>query len=89
MWLANCRALKHKLCRPPGAGQAATQLCACHRAVRTFLFFNLQKGDPTVFGNLPTNDEVTRAVKEVLDSGQYNGYAPSVGKLTKLTLDKG
>lgn len=52
--------------------------------MRTSLFFNLQKGDPTVFGNLPTNDEVTRAVKEVLDSGQYNGYAPSVGKLTKL-----
>ncbi|XP_066050649.1 tyrosine aminotransferase isoform X2 [Chamaea fasciata] len=40
---------------------------------------SLSLGDPTVFGNLPTNDEVTRAVKEVLDSGQYNGYAPSVG----------
>ncbi|XP_076204955.1 tyrosine aminotransferase isoform X2 [Aptenodytes patagonicus] len=40
---------------------------------------SLSLGDPTVFGNLPTNDEVTRAVKEVLDSGRYNGYAPSVG----------
>ncbi|GAB0195342.1 tyrosine aminotransferase [Grus japonensis] len=40
---------------------------------------SLSLGDPTVFGNLPTNDEVTRAVKEVLDSGHYNGYAPSVG----------
>ncbi|NXC25277.1 ATTY aminotransferase, partial [Campylorhamphus procurvoides] len=40
---------------------------------------SLSLGDPTVFGNLPTNDEVTRAVKEVLDSGQCNGYAPSVG----------
>ncbi|PKU35302.1 tyrosine aminotransferase [Limosa lapponica baueri] len=40
---------------------------------------SLSLGDPTVFGNLPTNDEVTLAVKEVLDSGRYNGYAPSVG----------
>ncbi|NXA54262.1 ATTY aminotransferase, partial [Nothocercus julius] len=40
---------------------------------------SLSLGDPTVFGNLPTNDEVTQAVKEVLDSGRYNGYAPSVG----------
>uniref|UniRef100_A0A8C6Z1X6 Tyrosine aminotransferase n=1 Tax=Nothoprocta perdicaria TaxID=30464 RepID=A0A8C6Z1X6_NOTPE len=48
---------------------------------KTLLFFNFPKGDPTVFGNLPTNDEVTQAMKEVLDSGRYNGYAPSVGKL--------
>ncbi|XP_009685270.1 tyrosine aminotransferase isoform X1 [Struthio camelus] len=40
---------------------------------------SLSLGDPTVFGNLPTNDEVTQAVKEILDSGRYNGYAPSVG----------
>ncbi|XP_057277935.1 tyrosine aminotransferase isoform X2 [Pezoporus wallicus] len=40
---------------------------------------SLSLGDPTVFGNLPTNNEVTRAVKEVLDSGRCNGYAPSVG----------
>ncbi|KAM8985610.1 tyrosine aminotransferase [Guaruba guarouba] len=40
---------------------------------------SLSLGDPTVFGNLPTNSEVTRAVKEVLDSGRCNGYAPSVG----------
>ncbi|XP_021264684.1 tyrosine aminotransferase isoform X3 [Numida meleagris] len=40
---------------------------------------SLSLGDPTVFGNLPTNDEVTRAMKEALDSGRYNGYAPSVG----------
>ncbi|XP_042741778.1 tyrosine aminotransferase isoform X3 [Lagopus leucura] len=40
---------------------------------------SLSLGDPTVFGNLPTNDEVTRAMKEALDSGHYNGYAPSVG----------
>ncbi|ETE68168.1 Tyrosine aminotransferase [Ophiophagus hannah] len=40
---------------------------------------SLSIGDPTVFGNLPTDDEVTRAMKEALDSGKYNGYAPSVG----------
>ncbi|XP_039358633.1 tyrosine aminotransferase isoform X2 [Mauremys reevesii] len=40
---------------------------------------SLSLGDPTVFGNLPTDDEVTQAVKEALDSGNYNGYAPSVG----------
>lgn len=40
---------------------------------------SLSLGDPTVFGNLPTNDEVTQAMKEALDSGRYNGYAPSVG----------
>ncbi|XP_006036069.1 tyrosine aminotransferase isoform X1 [Alligator sinensis] len=40
---------------------------------------SLSIGDPTVFRNLPTDDEVTRAVKEALDSGRYNGYAPSVG----------
>nr|XP_025039548.1 tyrosine aminotransferase [Pelodiscus sinensis] len=40
---------------------------------------SLSLGDPTVFGNLPTDDEVTQAVKEALDSGRYNGYAPSVG----------
>ncbi|KAJ6652484.1 hypothetical protein lerEdw1_011454 [Lerista edwardsae] len=40
---------------------------------------SLSIGDPTVFGNLPTDDEVTRAMKEALDLGRYNGYAPSVG----------
>lgn len=39
------------------------------------------KGDPTVFGNLPTDPEVTQAMKDALDSGKYNGYAPSIGKL--------
>uniref|UniRef100_A0A670ZBM3 Tyrosine aminotransferase n=1 Tax=Pseudonaja textilis TaxID=8673 RepID=A0A670ZBM3_PSETE len=43
---------------------------------------SLSIGDPTVFGNLPTDDEVTRAMKEALDSGKYNGYAPSVGYLS-------
>uniref|UniRef100_A0A670IMY3 Tyrosine aminotransferase n=1 Tax=Podarcis muralis TaxID=64176 RepID=A0A670IMY3_PODMU len=41
---------------------------------------SLSIGDPTVFGNLPPDDEVIQAMKEALDSGQYNGYAPSVGK---------
>jgi hypothetical protein len=34
-----------------------------------------------VFGNLPTDPEVTQAMKDALDSGKYNGYAPSTGKL--------
>lgn len=37
-------------------------------------------GDPTVFGNLPTDDTVLQAMKEAIDSHKYNGYAPSVGK---------
>uniref|UniRef100_A0A8D0BKE6 Tyrosine aminotransferase n=1 Tax=Salvator merianae TaxID=96440 RepID=A0A8D0BKE6_SALMN len=43
---------------------------------------SLSLGDPTVFGNLPTDSEVTAAMKEALDSGKYNGYAPSVGYLS-------
>lgn len=37
-------------------------------------------GDPTVFGNLPTDDAVVQAMKDALDSQKYNGYAPSVGE---------
>lgn len=43
---------------------------------------SLSIGDPTVFGNLPTDPEVTQAMKEALDSGKYNGYAPSIGYLS-------
>ncbi|XP_051952641.1 tyrosine aminotransferase-like [Xyrauchen texanus] len=39
----------------------------------------LSIGDPTVFGNLPTDDSVLQAMKEAIDSHKYNGYAPSVG----------
>uniref|UniRef100_A0A673LXH2 Tyrosine aminotransferase n=1 Tax=Sinocyclocheilus rhinocerous TaxID=307959 RepID=A0A673LXH2_9TELE len=39
----------------------------------------LSIGDPTVFGNMPTDDTVLQAVKEAIDSHKYNGYAPSVG----------
>ncbi|XP_030060542.1 tyrosine aminotransferase [Microcaecilia unicolor] len=39
----------------------------------------LSIGDPTVFGNLPTDDQVIQAMKGALDSGKYNGYAPSIG----------
>ncbi|XP_028666003.1 tyrosine aminotransferase isoform X1 [Erpetoichthys calabaricus] len=39
----------------------------------------LSIGDPTVFGNLPTDEEVLHAMKEAIDSGKYNGYAPSIG----------
>ncbi|PIO32536.1 hypothetical protein AB205_0192350 [Aquarana catesbeiana] len=40
----------------------------------------LSIGDPTIFGNLPTDNEVTRAMKEAIDSQKYNGYAPSIGQ---------
>ncbi|XP_056621685.1 tyrosine aminotransferase [Triplophysa dalaica] len=39
----------------------------------------LSIGDPTVFGNLPTDDTVLQAMKKAIDSNKYNGYAPSVG----------
>ncbi|XP_072492613.1 tyrosine aminotransferase [Notamacropus eugenii] len=42
---------------------------------------SLSIGDPTVFGNLPTDSEVTQAIKDALDSGKYHGYAPSIGYL--------
>ncbi|XP_019965220.1 tyrosine aminotransferase [Paralichthys olivaceus] len=42
----------------------------------------LSIGDPTVFGNLPTDEVVLQAVKDAVDSQKYNGYAPSVGYLT-------
>ncbi|KAM9816537.1 tyrosine aminotransferase isoform X1 [Syngnathus typhle] len=42
---------------------------------------SLSIGDPTVFGNLPTDDAVLQAMKDSVDSQQYNGYAPSVGYL--------
>ncbi|XP_078525813.1 tyrosine aminotransferase [Lissotriton helveticus] len=45
---------------------------------KPMIFFSLT-GDPTVFGNLPTDDEVTLAMKNAIDSGKYNGYAPAVG----------
>ncbi|KAM4573707.1 tyrosine aminotransferase [Odontesthes bonariensis] len=41
----------------------------------------LSIGDPTVFGNLPTDDAVLQALKDAIDSQKYNGYAPSVGYL--------
>ncbi|KAL0968220.1 hypothetical protein UPYG_G00263970 [Umbra pygmaea] len=39
----------------------------------------LSIGDPTVFGNMPTDDKVLQAMKDAIDSHKYNGYAPSVG----------
>ncbi|KAE8608556.1 hypothetical protein XENTR_v10011532 [Xenopus tropicalis] len=42
----------------------------------------LSIGDPTVFGNLPTDNEVMKAMKEAIDSKKYNGYAPSIGYLS-------
>ncbi|CAL8262711.1 unnamed protein product [Merluccius merluccius] len=39
----------------------------------------LSIGDPTVFGNLPTDDSVHQALKQAVESQRYNGYAPSIG----------
>ncbi|MBN3315183.1 ATTY aminotransferase, partial [Atractosteus spatula] len=39
----------------------------------------LSIGDPTVFGNLPTDDEVLVAMTEAITSQKFNGYAPSIG----------
>uniref|UniRef100_A0A8C5FZ78 Tyrosine aminotransferase n=1 Tax=Gouania willdenowi TaxID=441366 RepID=A0A8C5FZ78_GOUWI len=41
----------------------------------------LSIGDPTVFGNLPTDKSVLQAMKDAIDSQKFNGYAPSVGYL--------
>ena len=43
-------------------------------------------GDPTVFGNLPTDEVVLQAVKDAVDSQKYNGYAPSVGESLRPNL---
>ncbi|XP_078061046.1 tyrosine aminotransferase [Mustelus asterias] len=40
---------------------------------------SLSIGDPTVFGNLPTDDKVLQAMKNAVDSGRFNGYASSIG----------
>ncbi|XP_005815563.1 tyrosine aminotransferase [Xiphophorus maculatus] len=42
---------------------------------------SLSIGDPTVFGNLPTDAAVLQAMKDAIDSQRFNGYAPSVGYL--------
>ena len=40
---------------------------------------SLSIGDPTIFGNLnPPSNSIT-AITEALQSGKYNGYAPSAG----------
>ncbi|XP_029009970.1 tyrosine aminotransferase [Betta splendens] len=41
----------------------------------------LSIGDPTVFGNLPTDEAVLQAMRDAVDSHKFNGYAPSVGYL--------
>ena len=36
-------------------------------------------GDPTFFGNLPVHQVMKEAVKEAVDSDQFNGYGPAHG----------
>uniref|UniRef100_A0A8C4QL11 Tyrosine aminotransferase n=1 Tax=Eptatretus burgeri TaxID=7764 RepID=A0A8C4QL11_EPTBU len=45
-------------------------------------FISLSIGDPTVFGNLVTDGTVRAAIKEVVDSGNFDGYAPAIGYQT-------
>jgi len=40
---------------------------------------SLSIGDPTVFGNLTPPASLVQALKESVDSGKNNGYAPSTG----------
>jgi len=40
---------------------------------------SLSIGDPTVFKNLNVHPVVVEAVKKALESGEFNGYAPSTG----------
>jgi aspartate/methionine/tyrosine aminotransferase len=42
-------------------------------------FSNAQLGDPTTFNNLKPAREIVEAMKEIIDEGNFNGYAPSVG----------
>lgn len=52
-----------------------------------FIWLSLfSSGDPTVFGNLPTDENVLQAVKEAVDSHKYNGYAPSVGETSDIPV---
>ncbi|XP_065913496.1 tyrosine aminotransferase-like isoform X3 [Dysidea avara] len=43
--------------------------------------FNISVGDPTFFGNLPIHQVMKKAVKEVVDSDNFNGYGPAHGLL--------
>ena len=36
-------------------------------------------GDPTFFGNLPVHQVMKEAVKEAVDSDNFNGYGPAHG----------
>ena len=40
---------------------------------------SLSIGDPTTFGNLNPSSNAITAITEALQSGKYNGYAPSAG----------
>lgn len=40
---------------------------------------SLSIGDPTIFGNMKTHEEINSAIVRSLQSYKYNGYAPSVG----------
>ena len=37
-----------------------------------------------MFGNLPTDACVLKALKDAVESARYNGYAPSIGETIDL-----
>lgn len=47
---------------------------------------SLSIGDPTVFGNLTPPASLVQALKESVDSGKNNGYAPSTGYVLLICL---
>lgn len=61
--------------------QVTFNKCVCYIIKCKCFTHDLSPGDPTVFGNLPTDDTVLQAMKKAIDSNKYNGYAPSVGKI--------
>lgn len=50
--------------------------------------WNLNIGDPCVFGNLPNPSNVVNALNENSKSGKFNGYQPSYGMASKSFFKK-
>ena len=43
------------------------------------IFIHMYIGDPTSFGNLPVHKLIKEAVKDAVDSEEFNGYGPAHG----------
>ena len=53
-----------------------------HKCTIPYLLNTYYTGDPTVFGNLPPDPAIAQAVKDAIDTGDYNGYGHSSGITT-------